>query len=1109
MAPQTSSNAATTDYGLEDDKTQQKPSTSPKSIVIDDRYGLETAPEAGTPAAATMPSLQERNRAKVLNASPTQFEIDRGAAQPKEQRNFDRQATAFDLGAATGASGLPATQHPIVDAGKADANKSFGDKMKDGATNFFGPVVPIAKMGYDLYDQWAHGGPKDAQGKDVPEDEEDKAERHAGVIGQVAGMGAVGVLGEGVERGIPKVRSLAPGPAVAPGLSDIATENLNNAGREGRVGNEKLFRAVEPTGGKTGFRESLATALPDLKEIELKNPIGQSGTAGGIVNPDFRLRQTVTNIDQHLDNLWNEQRAPQIERNKTSNTTARNDLGLNEDQLKAVETRMGEKIPEHLPLGEADSLLKKVNAFLRRSEALTPEGKALAQEISPTLDAFDTMKGRLHERINDTLQKAGEPGITEFNRRYGALSDVRDAIRSKMNPVEAARLLDQIKVFGSPTGHSITERLHIKASPGRNIQKGLERIAGSDLETHPAYQPPAPVVSPNTNPALPQVGGPQAPYGENVRGGGPGNNGLWATRVPFENSPESVWHKTGNEPAIGHVGMWGPEPPIGPPSKPPLSAQSAEYEQHLREQDPAWQARQPGERPPQVGPIGKVEVTRPQPAPPTPEESSTILPGRAATATRGLLPENKEVPNTMSPAVPEEFRREYVGPTDFNERSRLGARGDQGVRGPVLIHDPAPAPTFPRTPAGRPALGGPIGGVEDVPRGTNGPHEIFGGNRAAEIAAVEPDLAAKEQRRQDTTRSAMRGAADAFESHPAKQVPQIAAAKPTGDVGSIAEREQKGATTEFKNGENLVGAAHNTVVLRDAAGKEIGNALLTDTAENGKRGLRVSVSQIDEANRGKGFGKKMYNDIVDHAKEKGYDYVESDKKRTQDADRVWEGLKREGKPVRLEKGRYVLDVKDAGKTGTANDRPQVEYKPSEKVTTSSKKAKDLGKEFQSHEDRTVGESMQKILDDKDASTEEKDRARQYFKDNPKVGGPTEEEKATPTAAERVAARGPKPAGKVGNIGKVNPGDVIRNRAGISRRSMLSEFPLTDRYRVERLGDQLFAVEPGPNGVENRVSFKEGEPKEDIHKRLDDQAQMRKKFFEDREREKGQKTVDEF
>src|SRR5262249_13782433 len=89
------------------------------------------------------------------------------------------------------------------------------------------------------------------------------------------------------------------------------------------------------------------------------------------------------------------------------------------------------------------------------------------------------------------------------------------------------------------------------------------------------------------------------------------------------------------------------------------------------------------------------------------------------------------------------------------------------------------------------ALGGPIG---EVSRGTNGPHEIFGGNPQAELAAVQPELEAREGRREEAKREAIRGAADAFESQTQTRVPEITPAKPTGDVGSIADRERKTGT---------------------------------------------------------------------------------------------------------------------------------------------------------------------------------------------------------------------------------------------------------------------------------------------------------------------------
>src|SRR6267154_2677173 len=104
--------------------------------------------------------------------------------------------------------------------------------------------------------------------------------------------------------------ALHPAPQVPPGLSPQATANLTS--KTARLGTEDLFRASAPTGSNPGFRERLSIATPDIAEIQRQTPLQ---TSGGFVNPDFRVREFVKNADAHLDNLWNQERMPQIQRN--------------------------------------------------------------------------------------------------------------------------------------------------------------------------------------------------------------------------------------------------------------------------------------------------------------------------------------------------------------------------------------------------------------------------------------------------------------------------------------------------------------------------------------------------------------------------------------------------------------------------------------------------------------------------------------------------------------------------------------------------------------------------------------------------------------------------
>lgn len=118
------------------------------------------------------------------------------------------------------------------------------------------------------------------------------------------------------------------------------------------------------------------------------------------------------------------------------------------------------------------------------------------------------------------------------------------------------------------------------------------------------------------------------------------------------------------------------------------------------------------------------------------------------------------------------------------------------------------------------------------------------------------------------------------------------------------------------------------------------------------------------------------------------------------------------------------------KTGTANDRPQVKYKPSEKAATMSEDRKPLGKEFDAGELTHEVERNRSILDNKDATEEEKAAANKFFEQHP--DRQVNKTDAGATAAERIAARNgsAKPAGesKLGKLFHKNTGAAAATEA---------------------------------------------------------------------------------
>ena len=467
------------------------------AAVADDEYEYHPPPAAAAPkAAAGSTSFRTGPPASAVPADDEyEYHPPSAAAEPKAAPTepeskltapIDTEAKSPISRTLSSAGGtvIGALSHPI------DTAKGALESLGDAATLGLTKGSPLSQS----VDTWLNP-------KTRPTWEGIKSvlpEALGQGIGNVALGEAAGVVAPPIVKGIGRIpdaiRDKAFTPPVAPGFTGIAAENL--AEPLARRGAEKIFRGVRPAGGEIQFRENLAKALPDLAEVERNAPLGKSGTKGGIINPDMRIRQTVDNIDNRLSDIWKEQRQPQIDRNADAHTITREQLlgKLEPDEVKAIEKKLDTTIPENMNLQEADNMLKTVNARLRRVEGMDPQSQALAKELSPTLEDLDGMKKTLHGAIGKALEDRGETGIREFNQRYGALSEVRNALRNRMNPTEATRLLDDVRLHGGTRGLGILERLHITPSPGRLVQKGLEGLSRSELR--PPATPPPPLNAP-------------------------------------------------------------------------------------------------------------------------------------------------------------------------------------------------------------------------------------------------------------------------------------------------------------------------------------------------------------------------------------------------------------------------------------------------------------------------------------------------------------------------------------------------------------------------------------------------------------------------------------
>jgi hypothetical protein len=269
-----------------------------------------------------------------------------------------------------------------------------------------------------------------------------------------------------VKAGTEKFQTAVEGPQAK------VMESAANLPRIAQAGVEDIFRASAPTSMNKGFRENLNVAAPDLADIARKIDISEA--KGGIINPDMRVRATVDAIRDHLQDMYQTERAPQIQ----AHADAPVKVGGSADSLRGLEflesTAGQEQIRslatkalegKQLTLAEADTLAQAANQNLKTFEKMTPEGKTQATITSPKIGGLKSLDQELGRNMNDVLTSNGEKGIRDYERRFAALSAVRDQLESRMNATE----LKQEGVFGAigrvtrPIGKSIadvTEILH-------------------------------------------------------------------------------------------------------------------------------------------------------------------------------------------------------------------------------------------------------------------------------------------------------------------------------------------------------------------------------------------------------------------------------------------------------------------------------------------------------------------------------------------------------------------------------------------------------------------------------------------------------------------------
>jgi hypothetical protein len=301
------------------------------------------------------------------------------------------------------------------------------------------------------------------------------------------------------------------GSKVAPKLSEalpsfpkpqVAVMDMGKMPAKAVSGIEDVFRASAPTGTKIGFRENVVKAAGDLAEIGQK--INMSEAKGGIINPDMRVRATVKAIDEHLGEMYQNERAAQIEPHGNDPVKFQPTQDAVEG-LKYLSRSAGDNITRtiagkaanggQLTIAETDALAQTANQYLKGFESMTAAEKAQASMTNRRMGGLKELDRSLSQTLNDELRAKGEPGLYAYERRYAALSEIKQQLERRMNAVElqqtgaigavskVTRPLAKIAGAGIKEGiASASQAAVADVNIGRMLQRGMKSLADSGLK---------------------------------------------------------------------------------------------------------------------------------------------------------------------------------------------------------------------------------------------------------------------------------------------------------------------------------------------------------------------------------------------------------------------------------------------------------------------------------------------------------------------------------------------------------------------------------------------------------------------------------------------------
>lgn len=315
-----------------------------------------------------------------------------------------------------------------------------------------------------------------------------------------AGLKGAKAASKGVKAGVSGIKDAYATRATSAARATMP--EVANLPPRAALGVEKIYRAAAPVGSDPGFRANLYKAAGDLAEIGRAAETELANAKGGIIQPDMRVRATVKAANEHLSDMYQTERAPQIARNADNpvqtNFSADAMDGLDylakkagNSELRSLATKASEG--EHMTLGEMDRLERLNSAELRNHNSMTPQDRAAVEATSPKIGALKPLDVELNQKIGQELSNRGEPGIKEYGQRYAAVSSVRDQLQSRMNAVElnqpgiVKRTVQPVAklLTGGKTGvASASQAAVADVNIGRQLQQGLKHLAESGIKAN-------------------------------------------------------------------------------------------------------------------------------------------------------------------------------------------------------------------------------------------------------------------------------------------------------------------------------------------------------------------------------------------------------------------------------------------------------------------------------------------------------------------------------------------------------------------------------------------------------------------------------------------------